>query len=45
MTEKDAVKCRDLNLKNAWYLPIHAEFTEAFQYRLLNLLKGSSTNG
>jgi len=45
MTEKDAVKCRDLNLKNAWYLPIHAEFTEAFKFRLLNLLKGSSTNG
>ena len=24
MTEKDAVKCRTLQLKNAWYLPVSA---------------------
>ena len=25
MTEKDAVKCRGLQLRNAWYLPVQAE--------------------
>lgn len=29
MTEKDAVKCRELQLHDAWYLPVHAElYTE-----------------
>lgn len=27
MTEKDAVKCRDLRLDNAWYLPVAAELS------------------
>ncbi len=39
MTEKDAVKCREFNISKMWYLPITAVFTEAFHYRLLNLLK------
>lgn len=40
MTEKDAVKCRGFNLYNCWYVPIDAEFTEAFQFRLITLLRG-----
>lgn len=39
MTEKDAVKSRDFNISNMWYLPINAELTEAFHYRLFNLMK------
>lgn len=30
MTEKDAVKCRKMALKNAWYLPVEAQLSEAF---------------
>ncbi len=30
MTEKDAVKCHDLHLDNAWYLPINAQFDTTF---------------
>ncbi len=41
MTEKDAVKCRKLDLENAWYLPVDAEldedFTEWFRQQLTNL--------
>lgn len=31
MTEKDAVKCQQLDLKNAWYLPIHAQLDKSFK--------------
>ena len=40
MTEKDAVKCRNFNTYNMWYLPISVGFNEAFNFRLFNLLKG-----
>jgi len=39
MTEKDAVKCRNFAEDYMWYIPINARFTDAFHYRLLNLLK------
>jgi tetraacyldisaccharide 4'-kinase len=39
MTEKDAVKCMTFATENTWYIPITARFTDAFHYRLLNLLK------
>jgi len=42
MTEKDAVKCRQFRCDKAWYLPINASFSEAFQYRLINILKDMS---
>jgi tetraacyldisaccharide 4'-kinase len=31
MTEKDAVKCRKLGLENAWYLPVNADLSPAFE--------------
>lgn len=43
MTEKDAVKCRGLGLKNAWYVPVDAvlpdEFKRRFKERLASLTK------
>lgn len=43
MTEKDAVKCRHLELKNAWYLPVETQLPESFEQQfkaqLLNLVK------
>jgi tetraacyldisaccharide 4'-kinase len=39
MTEKDAVKCRAFATARMWYVPVTAEFTDAFHYRLANLLK------
>ena len=30
MTEKDAVKCRSLGLKDAWYLPVETRLPKAF---------------
>jgi len=43
MTEKDAVKCRTLELENAWYVPVDTyltdEFEAAFKNRLLMLIK------
>lgn len=43
MTEKDAVKCRSLGLKNAWYLPVDTllpeEFEVNFKQRLVRLMK------
>ncbi|MCG8609321.1 MAG: tetraacyldisaccharide 4'-kinase [Pseudomonadales bacterium] len=30
MTEKDAIKCRGLGLRNAWYLPVEAELPGDF---------------
>ena len=34
MTEKDAVKCRDLELTNAWYVPAITKLSVALQDRL-----------
>lgn len=43
MTEKDAVKCRSLGLKNSWYVPVdtHLEesFEAAFKQHLLDLME------
>jgi tetraacyldisaccharide 4'-kinase len=45
MTEKDAVKCRSLGLKNAWYIPVDAglshEFEQLLKEKLVNLMKDS----
>jgi len=38
MTEKDAVKCRNLALTNAWYVPVTIEMTAEFGARVLDLL-------
>jgi tetraacyldisaccharide 4'-kinase len=35
MTEKDAVKCRSLGLRNAWYLAVDAHLPGAFELELL----------
>lgn len=35
MTEKDAVKCTALDLKNCWYLPIDAELEKSFETAFL----------
>jgi len=34
MTEKDAVKCRDLHLQNAWYAPVCALLNPACEQRI-----------
>ncbi|MBS1269279.1 MAG: Tetraacyldisaccharide 4'-kinase [Gammaproteobacteria bacterium] len=39
MTEKDAVKCLDIPLDNAWYAPIITELNEGFDKKLIELLK------
>jgi tetraacyldisaccharide 4'-kinase len=36
MTEKDAVKCTDFGLVDAWYLPVHAEISEEFKNEFVN---------
>ena len=38
MTEKDAVKCRNLGLKNSWYIPVTIEMKQEFGARVLDLL-------
>lgn len=38
MTEKDWVKCRDLSLRNAWYVPVSATLPETFYTALLSRL-------
>jgi len=38
MTEKDAVKCKHLNLKNAWYLPVSAMLVSSEQLSSLSEL-------
>lgn len=38
MTEKDAVKCSGLDLKNTWYLPVNACLDEDFAGSLLKTL-------
>ncbi len=43
MTEKDAVKCRNLALNNAWYLPVEAVLSESLDNALTTAL-GSIAN-
>ena len=38
MTEKDAVKCRQLALKNAWYLPVNANLDQRLLDDILKVL-------
>ncbi|WP_394176125.1 tetraacyldisaccharide 4'-kinase [Thalassotalea litorea] len=38
MTEKDAVKCRDICPDNAWYLPVEGVLSESDKQRLLHLI-------
>ncbi len=38
MTEKDAVKCRHLNLKDAWVLLVKAELSDALERQLIEKL-------
>ncbi|MDO6461682.1 tetraacyldisaccharide 4'-kinase [Granulosicoccaceae sp. 1_MG-2023] len=40
MTEKDAVKCRDLGLKDAWVLPVSAQLPETLTELLAQRLSG-----
>ncbi len=39
MTEKDAVKCRELDIGKLWYLPVNATFRDGFAQSLVNLLE------
>jgi tetraacyldisaccharide 4'-kinase len=39
MTEKDAVKCINFNIQNAWFLPVTGELTTAFGDKILKQLK------
>ena len=38
MTEKDAVKCRDVAGPRLWYVPVEAAFSEAASRRLLEVV-------
>jgi tetraacyldisaccharide-1-P 4'-kinase len=40
MTEKDAVKCREIADDRAWYLPIEARLDPAFVARVATLIGG-----
>lgn len=40
MTEKDAVKCRGMGLKDAWYVPVAAELPKGFRENFYALLDG-----
>lgn len=42
MTEKDAVKCRDMNLNNAWYLAIDASLPASWETAFLDRLAAKS---
>lgn len=39
MTEKDAVKCTDMNLKNAWYLAVNAQLPAAWEHELIERVR------
>ena len=39
MTEKDAVKCKQLSLENAWYVPVQALLPDNFMTRVNQLLR------
>jgi len=39
MTEKDAVKCRQFNLQNAWYLPVSAQLNSDLAGNVIKQLK------
>jgi len=39
MTEKDAVKCRQFNLSDAWYLPVSAKLSDDLAAKIITSLK------
>ena len=39
LTEKDAVKCTNFNIENAWYLPVVAQLPDTFMRRIESLLR------
>jgi len=44
MTEKDAVKCRGMNLSNAWYLSVEASLPSAWESEFVEKLASGPTN-
>ncbi len=42
MTEKDAVKCSQLSLDNAWYVPVQAILPDDFMVRVNTLLRNKN---
>jgi len=44
MTEKDAVKCKTLGLKNAWFLSVDAVMPSWWEEELLHILTGRRAN-
>jgi tetraacyldisaccharide 4'-kinase len=40
MTEKDAVKCKNLGLSNAWFLSVDALMSREWELDLLNRVAG-----
>jgi tetraacyldisaccharide 4'-kinase len=45
MTEKDAVKCREMNLRNAWYLAIEASLPASWESAFLDKVAASVRSG
>lgn len=45
MTEKDAVKCRRLELEQAWVVPVTAQLDKTYNEQLLNRLKQRGSHG
>jgi tetraacyldisaccharide 4'-kinase len=43
MTEKDAVKCRGMNLENAWYLSLEANLPSAWESELVEKLASQAS--
>lgn len=39
MTEKDAVKCRQFKIDNAWYIPVETELPDGFSQRVHSILR------
>ena len=39
MTEKDAVKCRDIAEDNWWYLPVSAEISPENEIKIITRIK------
>ena len=39
MTEKDAVRCKDITIKNLWYLEVEAEISDEFVKMVVDKMK------
>ncbi len=44
MTEKDAVKCREIQSKNWWYLPVNAKLSAEFDQQIIERLTKVAQN-